>query len=417
MFPKSQSASASNARGFGRSTDARNNSSKSISFLSVTAFLVLVVTFASAGYLLLRDDIVGSSLIRQARMQQAYEDRIAALRTQVDIVTSKQMLNQQAVENRVEQLMARQRSLSERQEFMKNALKRAKKAGAVENVSKTKAKKKPLTTGSIISKPKTLRLGSLAGTHSPFLKNDSSQPETFGSWNVALAHRPDHSFNDVEKSLDQYEEKQIVQLSAAISKAQQKATRIASLLSRQGVKFPKNELAIGGPLIALKSGDKFLDTVSALDASIEQLNGVRKFAATIPHGSPTPGQKISSRYGARKDPFTHRRAVHGGLDFKAKTGVRVLATASGVVTKAGRQGGYGKLVEIKHANGITTRYAHLSRIKVKTGQRIVKGTTVGNVGSTGRSTGPHLHYEVRIGGKTVDPIRYVRLGKVLYPYM
>jgi len=190
------------------------------------------------------------------------------------------------------------------------------------------------------------------------------------------------------------------------------------VLRRQGINVPSSAgSAIGGPLIELKSGDDFLDAVSSLDGALANLTVLRKFTQSVPMGSPTPGQSISSRYGARKDPFTGRKAVHGGLDFRAKTGVAVLATGSGKVTKAGRLGGYGKLVEIKHANGITTRYAHLSRILVKVGQVVVKGKTVGKVGSTGRSTGPHLHYEVRHSGKTVDPLKYVRMAKAVVPYM
>ena len=411
MQPSQFSIPSKASRGFGRG--AGKSAQKTGRIASVCAFLALCIAFASAGYLALRDDILGAALSRQALMQQVYEDRITALRAQVDIVTSRQMLDQQAVENRVDQLVARQQSLNERQNFMRDALKRAQKAGAISKPEKKSASEKPLTTGSIINPKAPLRLGSLAGSHSPF---SAETPST--SWNVAVQRRPDHSFGQIERSIELSEQAQLAELDSAISKADEKARRLASVLVRQGVKLPvKPKYGIGGPLIVLKTGDKFLDSVAVLDGSLDRLSELRRFAKSIPHGSPTPGQKISSRYGTRKDPFTGQRAVHGGLDFRARTGVPVLATATGVVTKAGRLGGYGKLVELKHANGITTRYAHLSKIHVRVGQKVAKGKTVGKVGSTGRSTGPHLHYEVRKNGKTTNPIKFVRLAKALRPYL
>ncbi|MEM9207433.1 MAG: M23 family metallopeptidase, partial [Pseudomonadota bacterium] len=106
-------------------------------------------------------------------------------------------------------------------------------------------------------------------------------------------------------------------------------------------------------------------------------------------------------------PFVRRRAFHSGLDFATPTGTRILATGSGRVARAGWMGGYGRMVEINHGNGLSTRYAHLSRISVKSGQRVTAGDVIGRAGSTGRSTGPHLHYETRIDGKAVDPMRFL----------
>lgn len=102
--------------------------------------------------------------------------------------------------------------------------------------------------------------------------------------------------------------------------------------------------------------------------------------------------------------------MHTGLDFRASTGEPVRATATGKVVKAGWHGGYGRLVEVDHGNGLTTRYGHLSAISVKIGEQIRIGQTLGEVGSTGRSTGPHLHYETRIDGEAVDPQRFLRAG-------
>lgn len=117
--------------------------------------------------------------------------------------------------------------------------------------------------------------------------------------------------------------------------------------------------------------------------------------------------RISSRFGYRLDPFTRRRAFHPGLDLAPGYGASVTASMSGIVTHAGRMGGYGNLVVIRHSNGFQTRYGHLSRIRVKRGRYVSQGQVIGNVGSTGRSTGPHLHFEIRKNGKAENPLRYI----------
>ena len=105
------------------------------------------------------------------------------------------------------------------------------------------------------------------------------------------------------------------------------------------------------------------------------------------------------------------------MDFRAAVGTRVHATAPGIVVKAGPSGGYGRMVEIDHGNGFSTRYAHLSVILVEPGQRIKTGDIVGESGSTGRSTGPHLHYEVRRNGDATDPLRFLTAGRTVEPYL
>ena len=117
------------------------------------------------------------------------------------------------------------------------------------------------------------------------------------------------------------------------------------------------------------------------------------------------------------DPFLGRPAMHTGVDFRAAAGYPARATAGGTVITAEYTGGYGNMVEIDHGNGITTRYGHLSRIDVTVGQVVAKGAIVGRAGSTGRSTGPHLHYEVRVDGAAIDPMRYIKAGSEIAPLL
>lgn len=123
--------------------------------------------------------------------------------------------------------------------------------------------------------------------------------------------------------------------------------------------------------------------------------------------------RVSSGFGARSDPFHGRRAVHQGLDLPGRAGAPVLAAASGVVRFAGRRGGYGNLVELAHPDGSATRYAHLSAIDVQPGDRVEQGEVIARIGSTGRSTGNHLHFEYRLAGAAVDPTPYFRTGTAM----
>ena len=157
--------------------------------------------------------------------------------------------------------------------------------------------------------------------------------------------------------------------------------------------------------------EKRLQRISIARAQVERLN---RTMVRVPVRQPLPGElDLSSGFGVRVDPFFRRPAMHTGLDFRGDSGDPVRATAAGTVTHAGWQGGYGKLVEIDHGNGLATRYGHLSEIDVRVGQSIRIGQTVGRIGSTGRSTGPHLHYETRVDGDAVDPQKFLRAGAKL----
>jgi murein DD-endopeptidase MepM/ murein hydrolase activator NlpD len=130
--------------------------------------------------------------------------------------------------------------------------------------------------------------------------------------------------------------------------------------------------------------------------------------ATPVHGS---GFSLTSDFGARVDPFTHQVGFHPGLDFGGPWGSTVAATAPGTVVFAGGRGGYGNMVEIDHGYGLRTRYGHLSSLLVRAGSRVEKGTPVGKLGSTGRSTGPHVHYEIWLASALKDPSRFIEAGR------
>lgn len=151
--------------------------------------------------------------------------------------------------------------------------------------------------------------------------------------------------------------------------------------------------------------DRRTDRLSVFEANLLQQK-LKK--STLPNSTPVGVAYNSSSYGWRIDPFTGRNAFHEGLDFSAAIGTPVYAAADGVVTVAEQTPDYGKIVKISHGSGIETRYAHTSMILVKVGDVVKKGQLIAKVGSTGRSTGPHLHFEVRLNGAPLDPRKYLK---------
>jgi murein DD-endopeptidase MepM/ murein hydrolase activator NlpD len=150
-----------------------------------------------------------------------------------------------------------------------------------------------------------------------------------------------------------------------------------------------------------------------LFASWRQMEQLEQGVAAIPSTMPVQGARWTSSFGVRSDPFRGRAAMHGGIDMAGPLGTPIYATADGTVSTADWQGGYGNLVELSHGAGIATRYGHLSRIMVRSGERVTRGQLIALMGSTGRSTGSHLHYEVRIDGRAVNPLPFLQSGQVL----
>lgn len=177
----------------------------------------------------------------------------------------------------------------------------------------------------------------------------------------------------------------------------------------------------GGPMTPLsfttRGEEPSPDTLRAnrLLNQMDRLNLYRIAAEKAPFANPVKSAfRFTSQFGYRRDPKTGGRRMHSGVDFAAGIGTPLYATADGVVTHAGWQSGYGRLVKIQHEFGIETRYAHQSRIRVKVGQRVSRGQHIGDMGASGRVTGVHLHYEVRVGGKAVNPMIYIKAANDVF---
>jgi murein DD-endopeptidase MepM/ murein hydrolase activator NlpD len=132
---------------------------------------------------------------------------------------------------------------------------------------------------------------------------------------------------------------------------------------------------------------------------------------SVPSMKPVADLQFTSLYGVRSDPFRGTAAMHAGVDIPGPIGTPIYATADGVVGRAGWVGGYGNLVELEHGKGLQTRYGHMSKLLVAPGTRVARGQVIGLMGSTGRSTGSHLHYEVRMDGAAVNPVPYMETAQ------
>ena len=367
-----------------------------VAFWICVGTLVIMAGWAgiTATYFAFHDDVLVRLIARQAAMQFAYEDRIAEMRAQVDRVTSRQLLDQEQVDRRLDQLAKRQAALEARSSSL----------GALTD---------PAITGSI--KPSTRSIAPRQPQPSPINGNAIIAPAperdaalTEGGAAGTLARLRD--------SLDRVEASQTASLNALEQTYDGKIKRMRGVLADVGLGAAARSATegTGGPYVPYRlasAASPFERQVHRIAIARAQADKLARTVATVPLGPPVNGElDPSSGFGVRIDPFLNRPAMHTGIDFRGNSGEPVRATASGTVTAAGWSGGYGRMVEIEHANGVSTRYGHLSEIDVKVGQTIKIGQVVGRLGSTGRSTGPHLHYETRIDGEAVDPDKFLRAG-------
>ncbi len=209
-----------------------------------------------------------------------------------------------------------------------------------------------------------------------------------------------------EEEVDQLKQNQTELFEGSISRLDERSKIIKTMMDQIGVKIEVEE-------DPNHSGGLYVDPDSMLsDKLIDKTDRYLELVKKLPLGRPI-NTKISSRYGRRSDPLNHKKAFHFGVDFKGRTGDKVAATGDAVVKVSSYNKGMGKYVILKHVNGYETLYAHMSKRLVKRGQKVTRGQAIGLVGNTGRSTGSHLHYEVHYRNKTVNPMKFMQVSKLL----
>lgn len=196
------------------------------------------------------------------------------------------------------------------------------------------------------------------------------------------------------------------------SAAAERALRKLGLNPQRMLALLEDRSAMGGPLIALRpsSNGDFDPRFKRLGLSLARMDALQRGLQGIPQVIPAASTHITSGFGYRTDPFAGSPAFHAGLDFKGPTGAAIYSAAKGKVAFVGRRPGYGNCVEIDHGNGLRTRYAHMSAFRTRAGEPVVAGQVIGAVGSTGRSTGPHLHFEVRLHGRPINPRPFLEVA-------
>jgi murein DD-endopeptidase MepM/ murein hydrolase activator NlpD len=424
-------SAASERRGFERSfprqptTPRITLSRKAAVGAAAGAVALSLWALGATGVILFRDDVVTGLIHRESTLQYDYEGRIAALKAELARVQSKQLVDSQSFADKVDALMRRQSSLESRQSIVQSlgeiAASAGVKAGKAPAPDDAEPAASPAVTGapqplpdsdSIVEvKPgKQARLDIKPARHASMIGSlfggDRPKPTTVAAQLAGLS-----------ASIDSVEQQQMAALLAIGTQARGRVERIRDTLGDIGVDPDRlmqraaKASAEGGPFIPLEmspNASPFEDAAYAVQKELAEADALNRGLAAVPLHRPFPNAEITSPFGARVDPFLGSTALHAGIDFREELGAPVRATASGRVNEAGWTGGYGNMVEIDHGNGLSTRYGHLSQILVTPGETVTIGQVIGRVGSTGRSTGPHLHYETRIGGIAVDPMRFIR---------
>ncbi|MEL6064434.1 MULTISPECIES: M23 family metallopeptidase [unclassified Methylobacterium] len=369
-------------------------------WLAAALALALLWALGATYLIVFHDEVLAGFVARQAALRDAYEAQLAELRDRLDRDRRDQAGTETGLADRVAAALARQAELERR-------------TASLAEVARQTAPD-PVATGALARRP---GIGSAPVDDELDLRSgDGAEPAR------ALPRR---SALDVETGLIRLEARleglqaaQGARLAGLAARAGDEIRRLRGLILRTGLdpgRFDAPEAGVGGPLVPLDSrvldGAGFEASLALARRALADGERLRRTTAGLPLGRPIRGEAIvSSPFGSRLDPFTRGLALHTGLDLKAEYGEPARATAPGRVIAAEAAGGYGNMVEIDHGHGLTTRFGHLARIAVYPGQRVAAGDTVGSVGSTGRSTGAHLHYETRIDGVPVDPQRFLAAG-------
>jgi murein DD-endopeptidase MepM/ murein hydrolase activator NlpD len=382
-----------------------------------TASLVLLTGWSGASllYFISRDDLALIFLEKQAALKRSYDEKIKALTGQIDRTAGERTASHQALEARVGELLKRQEAFERRQAIVQRLA-----SGAGRN------EPDPLGAGDASSVQVTSPSSPHAYAPEPKpASNDIFElrlrkPEPGNPDRTSEVRPLEERLRQIESNLAAFETRQVALLKTLIQEAEAETVQLKSAIWTVGLDpatVSRAAAHAGGPLVPVEGGSGLFEALANhAQATVGRLQTLRRSVAALPFGEPIQGEiDLSSGFGYRLDPFTRSPALHTGLDFKAEYGAPVRATGTGRVVAADYAGAYGNMVEIDHGNGVTSRYAHLATIGVLVGQDVQAGTALGRVGSTGRSTGPHLHYETRISGEAVNPSRFLKAGAQITP--
>jgi len=353
----------------------------------------------------------------QNRLDQ--EERVSDLRKTIDGLNEKLMLDQKGYLQEVDKLRAEYNSLVGQQKKLAEFFRQGWLPVKNQSVSSPSSPASPANSQSPESAPDNRGKQNFSPVRSD--KSSFNQFSLGQRYAAQFTTRRQalQPLEDVRNEMRAFADLQERLLDEVIIYAQKQNGKAKKLFSRLGVnpdavlKVSKLTTAdsVGGPFVSPTSDGVFSPRVAVrLEKAVLELDRAKLLqqqAKKLPLALPVDKvTRITSRYGLRRDPFRKVAAMHTGIDIKAPYGAPVRTTADGIVLSAGWAGGYGRRVVVRHKNGIVTRYAHMSRLLVKKGQVIKVGTKVGLIGSSGRSTGAHVHYETRLNGRVMNPARF-----------
>ncbi len=358
--------------------------------LLATNVITLIGFFMSADI----DSILNK---RSNAINIAYEDRIFELRQEVDRLYSRQYAQAGDLNLQIQELSQKQAALSELHPYIKALALKAQELGVKDIASNLPP--------------------------NPSIKSNQSDNITTGS--ISLNKNSNQAYiTQIEQSITQMHDESEIALANLTNSANKSTSVILYELKQVGIApiMPEyDEQATGGPFLPANNRanqQSLINEANQVVLSLDRFIAAKKAISISPVFSPLKkGYRISSSYGNRKDPILGTKAFHSGTDMAAPRGTSVFSAGDGIVTFAGRNGGYGKVVEIKHDGGLVTKYAHLNSYSVVKGQRVKAGSIIAKVGSTGRSTGPHLHFEVKNANGTLSSTRFLIVGKKLAQFM
>jgi murein DD-endopeptidase MepM/ murein hydrolase activator NlpD len=458
-FPKAQLPRSHYFFSIGRGDSLRTFALRPLTLWAIIALFPLSLLWGGCVtlYVAFHDEMLGVYLTRQIEMQNAYENRIAEGRAELDRLASRQLLDRNAFEGKVHVLLSRQAQLEQRGSIVASLATQAREndlAVTAEIRPHPAAAKVPAAALKAIeaasrTAPSDSVIGSATRAFAPMLIEIAPPPapkprpveEPRDQASAVPKAEADHASADlaaaasnpdldaparldlIAHSLDRVERGQLATLGQVATVARDAVARLGAVVAKTGLSMdnlsaPDPKGGLGGPFIPVSddpAAPAFDTAVSRAEREIALADRMRRLMPFMPVRRPLFGEaSVSSPFGYRPDPFLGRPALHPGVDLVQAYGGEIYSTAAGRVVHAGPLGGYGNMVEVDHGNGLATRYGHMSEVQVTEGQEVKAGAALGRIGSTGRSTGPHLHYEVRVNDEPVDPERFLEAGADMF---
>jgi murein DD-endopeptidase MepM/ murein hydrolase activator NlpD len=399
--------------------------------------LLAAWAFGATAFIACHDQIMTAMLSREAQIQSDYETKLGDARAALDSATSRRLIDATTLEGKMRDLVARQAKLEQRGAALAALAAEASADASVLAESRPRGPARSTSALAAIqaATPSDGDLGP-ASAYAPVSTPKAqaqAKPRPLDGDNLTRAEPTDRLAVEIATaagdatleptarigllsySLDRVERTQMSTLTGVTQAARAAAQKMSAVVARTGLSPAalKVPAGVGGPFIAAPTGSEAFD--HAVGDAARELEAARRLRELMPHlplRYPLVGEAAtSSPFGYRPDPFLGRPALHPGVDLIQPMGSEIKSTAIGRVVHAGPMGGYGNCVEIDHGNGVATRYGHMSEVLVSEGQTVKAGDAIGRLGSTGRSTGPHLHYEVRVDGEAVDPERFLTAAR------